>query len=116
MLKIGSSFKFSLNYSKTNYALFTTRDNKSNRDFVINSSIKPVEVKNAVKYSGVIIDNTLTWEKHIQHVLQELSIFRGIVGKIRHFITILILKNEYFAIAYPSSNMELRPGEIALPN
>ena len=92
-----------LNYSKTNHVLFIQKKKKnseSDLNFAINSCIKPIEVKNVVKYVGVIINNKFISEKHIQYVLQKLSTFSGIEGKIRHFTTISILKNVHFAIAY----------------
>ena len=55
----------------------------------------------------------MTWEKHIQHVLQKLSIFRGIVRKIRYFTTCQFKKNVYFAIANPYLQYGVHPGEIA---
>ena len=63
--------KLTLNYSKTNLALFPGMKNKTNGDdnFCVNTNITP---KNVMKYLWGFINHILTWKNHIQYVEKKL--------------------------------------------
>jgi len=44
--------------------------------------------KDSVKYLGVIFDQKLSWESHVQHVVAKLCIARGILSKLRSYIPV----------------------------
>ena len=60
-------------------------------------SIKQIEV---VKYLGILIDENLTWDAHINHVINKLLKFCSIFYKIRNLIPPSIMKKVYFALIH----------------
>ena len=88
--------KISINYNKTNFMLFSRSKSTAVNNLAINTSDRPVTNKNVIKYLGVLFDNKLNWEQHIQHVLAKLCIARGVLMKLRHYVPVAALRNIYF--------------------
>ena len=59
------------------------------------NNIKQVET---FKYLGIILDNKLSWQEHIQSLQTKLAKFSGVVYKTRHFIPTKILMMLYNAL------------------
>ena len=92
----------SLNYKKTDNILFSRKKRKPlDNNFSIHTEKGPIEVKSTIKYLGVLIDSKLSWTNHIHHIVNKLSIARGILPKIKHFASKSVLRNVYFGLAYP---------------
>ena len=63
--------KLSINIAKTNYILFGRYNHQRNIDIIINDvTIQRVQ---ATKCIGVLNDQSLNWEKHIEMVKSKLS-------------------------------------------
>ena len=93
--------KLSLNVGKSNVLLFR-QSNKQNLP-PINITINglPVSEKEYAKYLGIIIDNKLTFKKHIEHVKSRLVKGCAILNMVRHFVPKNILINTYNAYIQP---------------
>ena len=79
--------KLSLNYSKTNFLLKTKHlQKKVNKNFVIRLNDKFLEHSLAVKYLGLLIDDTLNWSSHIQHLSHQLARLSGIFYTLRNYV------------------------------
>ena len=93
--------KLNLNLSKCNYTVFGSKTRTvqtQNLNVKINGiSIKQIEV---IKYLGILIDENLTWDAHIDHVINKLLKFCGIFYKIRNLIPPSIMKKIYFALIH----------------
>ena len=76
-------------------------------NFSIYTEKGPIEVKNTIKYLGVLIDSKLSWTTHIHHIAKKLSMARGILLKIKHFAPKSVLRNVYFGLAYPYLQYEV---------
>ena len=48
-----------------------------------------------------MVDFKVTWKTHIQFVVQKLSVTKGILSKIKCYITQSDLKNVHFGLAHP---------------
>ena len=73
--------KLSLNYSKTNFLLINKHPQKKvNENFVIRLNDK----LSAVKYLRLLIDDTLNWSFHIQHLSHQLARLSGIFYRLRN--------------------------------
>ena len=79
--------------------LFSRSKSTAVNDFAINTSDRPLANKNDIKYLGVLFDNKLNWEQHVQHVLAKFCIARRVLMKLRHYVPVA-LRNVYFGIVY----------------
>ena len=52
----------------------------------------------SIKYLGVFIDSTLTWEDHISNLSKKLSRSIGIIYKLRPCVNQQIMNNVYYAL------------------
>ena len=91
--------KISLNVKKTEIILF-----RSKKKAIINKKLnfrlsgEKITPTNSVKYLGIIMDEHLTWEKHIKTILPKLSRAIGAMAKIRHYVPAQTVKSIYHAI------------------
>ena len=56
--------------------------------------------ENGIKYLGILIDLQLNWKIHISELSKKISRGIGIVAKLRHYISIDVLLQIYYAIIY----------------
>ena len=54
-----------------------------------------------VKYLGLLIDATLSWDSHIDNLSKKIARSLGLMFKIRPFVTPTISKNIYYSLVYP---------------
>ena len=71
----------SLNIRKTNYMIFSRGSYDSTFQPKLNNI--PIEQKTAARFLGVILDNKLNWNKHIQAIKTKMSRYLGIMYKLR---------------------------------
>ena len=93
--------KLSLNAEKTCYTAFSCRSKQPTPllDLYINNQ-KLVKV-DSCKYLGVIIDDSLKWDLHIDNICKKLLKFTSIFYKMRSILPKTCLKNLYFAFIQP---------------
>lgn len=93
--------RLTLNLSKTNFTIFTPSLNSTyslpNSITICGTNIKRVD---AVKYLGILIDQSLTWKEHIACLSTKLKKLCGIFYKIRQKLPYFCLKSLYFAFVY----------------
>ena len=84
--------KLSLNYSKSSYMIIGNRLGARNSfNLLINSNI--ILWSNTVKYLGVVLDNKLTWQPHIDNISKKLSKCCGMVFKLHHYVPLSTIKD-----------------------
>ena len=89
--------KLSLNCSKTKYLPIKPKTKTSQLcKFVV--TIKGIKLEKCLsaKYLGIILDENLNWEPHIQFVGKKLSQAVGIIAKMRHYLNQKNLINLYY--------------------
>ena len=67
-------------------------------DFDMNISINN-RVDN-LKYLGVVLDNTLTWNSHIAQVKKQISQACGALTRLRHYLPINSLITVYYSLVF----------------
>ena len=60
-----------------------------------------MDIKNSIKYLGVLIDENLSWKNHIDSVITKISKTIGIITKLRHFVPSSVLLNIYTSLITP---------------
>ena len=95
--------KLSLNVDKTCYTILSKNKsqdlNSQELKLYINNQL--INKVTSCKYLGVIIDETLDWKEHIEHVHKNLIKFTSIFYKIRNVLPFDCLKKLYFAFIHP---------------
>ena len=99
--------KLTLNINKTNFVIFRPAQRKLTyhpKIMIFDNDQKKnvaLECKESVRYLGVIIDNNLSWENHIDHVAIKISRTIGLICKLRHFLPRHILLTIYRSLVTP---------------
>jgi len=87
--------KLSLNINKTKFMVIT---NKPFTNIVLSIQNHTLECVSEMKFLGIILDNKLTFKRHIHAVSNKLSSAVGVMYRIRPFMQSYTLKKIYFAL------------------
>ena len=95
------SNKLSLNITKTHSMYFKLHSH--NNDIPLNIKIDDIliEQKDSSKFLGVIIDEKLTWNEHLHHIIMCISRSIGIISKLRFLLPQSTLFTLYNALILP---------------
>ena len=96
-----TSNKLSLNTAKTKFILFRSSNKKLKHNITISINEQPIKQVKNTTFLGVIIDEYLTWNDHIDLLTKKIIKSTGIISKIRHFTNLNTLKLVYYALVYP---------------
>ena len=105
--------KLTLNVKKSNYVIFSLR--QKTIPFIpqikifnptLNTRVT-LEMKDFVKYLGIMIDSELSWKHHIDFICHKISRSVRIIAKIRHCIPRRLLLNLYHALISPYLNYSI---------
>jgi hypothetical protein len=111
VLKYCNDNKLSINFKKTNYMLITSPRKKC--DITIKTC--DIERKKKIKYMGVFIDEHLQWDEQLQHIQNKIAKNTGVINKLRHFVSIQMLKQLYYTLIYPYLNYGIMSWGTACP-
>jgi len=92
----------SLNIKKTNYILFTNR--KYNMlELILELKIddKILNCVDHTKFLGVIIDNKLNWNAHVNYISLNISRCLGVIGRVKKVLPCNVLLMVYHTLIYP---------------
>ena len=78
--------KISLNARKTEVIIFRHHLKKINMGFTFKIDGKKIYPSRMVKYLGVILDENLSWEPHINYISLKLRKANGVLSKIRYYV------------------------------
>ena len=92
--------KLSLNVNKTQYMVFTRKLNKL-EDIVLRVEGQTIERVTETKFSGVIIDEKLTWRNHVNYISTKIAKGIGILIKARFCLSKETLVSLYYTFIYP---------------
>ena len=91
----------SLNLSKTSYIIFGHKK-YANLDIYFRGAL--LNRQHDTKFLGVILSAKLTWNKHIDMVLNKTSKCLGIISKVRHIIPLQLTRMLYLTLVEPYIN------------
>ena len=90
--------KISLNAAKTEIIIFRRKNTQVLKKFNFRLSGQKIEVTDQVKYQGILLNNTLTWDTHLNDLLKKLNRAIGLLAKIRHYTPKFSLKGIYYSL------------------
>ena len=73
-----------LNLKKTKYMIFHRQHLQLDREFKISGKV--IDRETEVRFLGVIVDDKLTWSKHISTVKTKMARYIGIMYKLKHVL------------------------------
>ena len=93
--------KLSLSLSKSNFVLFHGKNKKIDQPIdKITFDTHSIPRVNSAKYIGLTLDETLSFDKHVNNVLKSLHIYFGIFYNVRNFINSHIIRSLYYCCIY----------------
>ena len=92
--------RLALNISKTDFVTFSPK-NKPLKSITLLMSRQAIAQKEYVKYLGVLIDSKLSFQFHITVVTKKVSRAIGLMYKLRHFVSKIIISSIYYSLIYP---------------
>ena len=91
--------KLIINLTKTHLMLFTTRSRPESISILAKGQVIN-EIKE-IKFLGVILDNKLKWNAHIEYISKKISKSVSILKMLKFTFPSNVLKNLYFSLIYP---------------
>ena len=96
--------RLSLNIDKTNYLIFHPYNKPLKQRITLKIHKKAISESDYIKYIGIMVDSTLTWNIHIDKISKTISRATGLLYKIRPFVNNKTLKMLYYSLVYPHLN------------
>ena len=92
--------KLTLNYDKSQFMVSSPLMTPAAS---ISIKINELELKEVsdLKFLGLVIDNKLKWNKHIESVKSKVSVLTGIIYRLRDYVSINCLRQIYLSLIYP---------------
>ncbi|KAG8259964.1 hypothetical protein J6590_108364 [Homalodisca vitripennis] len=100
-LQFLSKVNLQTNDSKSNFIYFSGRrvSHDCGPSVVLNDTV--IEELNSIKFLGIHIDKSLTWDNHVDAVCAKMSSGIFALRKLAEFCAISILKMAYYGLVYP---------------
>ena len=95
------SNKLSLNLKKTNYIYFQDRKNNDIPDIEITLDGELLEKRDSTKFFGLLINENLRWNNHVQYISNTISRNIGILCKLKYYVPSNILFMLYNSLILP---------------
>ena len=93
--------KLTLNISKTSFIIFRSKGNKiKNIPNSINCEDIIIHRESQVKYLGLILDEHMRWDSHINEICNKLKCFFPLFYNIRHYLDMEHIRAIYFTMIY----------------
>ena len=93
--------KVCLNLSKTSYMVVTNKPSIYQSEFDIKIDNQPINRTTSAKVLGVILDDRLSFKKHVENVTIKVSKFLYILYKLRNHFPTNVAINLYYSLVYP---------------
>ena len=97
--------KLSLNIGKTNYILFSCKNNKTmDEENLLQIDNVNIHRVNTTKFLGIHIDSTLQWHEHINHVKKKISSGLYALNTSKYVLQQIHMKTLYYSLIHPYLN------------
>ena len=96
--------RLSINFTKTNFMIIKSSKKKDDQVSIkiesADGTINVLQKKQKIKYLGILVDETMSFNHHISYICTRIARNNGIISKLRHCLTLLQMKQIYTLI-YP---------------
>ena len=92
------SNKLSLNAGKTEIIIFKNKNQEITKHLNFRISGQKINPTTKVKYLGVFLNDSLTWDAHLNTLIPKLNRAIGLLAKIRHYTPKYLLKTIYYSL------------------
>ena len=89
--------QLTLNIKKSNYIIFRTAKKQLKKSLTLKLDNKEIQRVDKTKFLGIIIDQHLTWNNHIDYITKKIIKATGI----RFYVSQVLLKILYNSLIYP---------------
>ena len=86
------------NVNKTELVIFRSQKKQIDRNLNFQLSGQKIEPKHHIKYLGVILDEHLSFNEHMNTPKQKLNKAKGVLAKLRYYVSANTLKTIYYAL------------------
>jgi hypothetical protein len=93
--------KLSINVDKTCYVLFGTKRMPESANFNVILNGKQLNRVKYTKFLGLLIDDKLCWNEHLNYIGNKVSRGLGIIGRLKCLFPPHILMSLYYSLIYP---------------
>ena len=87
--------KLALNVSKTKFMIFHLQHHKPPDQFKVFLDGTELENVKTTKFLGVMINETLSWNEHMDYIASKLSRMNGVLARLKHQLPLPIMKTIY---------------------
>jgi hypothetical protein len=98
-----NSNRILLNYNKTNFMQFFPNMGKMTLDTTDVNADK-INFTNSTKFLGIVIESTLAWKEHMEHLNSKLNSLGYMIQSLRPVLELKILKQIYYSYVHPLLN------------
>ena len=92
--------RLSINFTKTNFMIIKSSKKKDDQVSIkiesADGTINVLQRKQKIKYLGVLLDETMSFNHHISYICTRIARNNGIISKLRHYLTLLQMKQIYY--------------------
>ena len=90
--------RISLNVQKTDIIVFRRKGKMITKHLNFRFSGQNIKPTNKTTYLGITLDENLNFKSHLELLRKKLSRANGLLSKIRHYVSLQLLRTIYFAI------------------
>lgn len=94
------SNKLTVNYSKTNYIIFSGHHNRIFHNFNVKMGGQVLQRVTNAKYLGLQFDEKLNWKPHVSYLCKKISTCCNIMFKLRHLVPLESCLSVYYSLFY----------------
>ena len=87
-----------LNIDKTHFIIFHPPRKVKGHKVKLKISNREIAQEKCIKYLGLLIDSHLSWKYHILHISSKMKRCIGILSKIKHSATNLVLVQLFYSL------------------
>ena len=99
--------KLSLNITKTKYLVFHSQKKSLSSLPLLKINNTLIEKVSSFNYLGVMLNENLTWNTHIDKISSKVSKYNGLLNKLKHYLASNVLKTLYESLILPHINYAL---------